>query len=75
MTDAYIEALNLEPYQKRVLKEERDLNESIEKLNNFIASLEFTQLPEDEQILLNQQHHAMLDLARILKKRTDKFNG
>lgn len=57
------------PHQQRVIDEEKELNDKVSKLNNFIASELFKAVDSKEQDLLYQQFNAMSTYHNILKQR------
>lgn len=57
------------PHQQRVIDEEKELNDKVSKLNNFIASELFKAVDSKEQNLLYQQFNAMSTYHNILKQR------
>lgn len=64
----------LEPYQERVIVEARELNEKIEKLDEFIENNSiFKSLSEENQILYIQQVRSMQYYFGILIERIKKF--
>lgn len=67
----------MEPYQQRVIEEHDELNIKIVKLERFMASEAFTELPDWESELLNQQYLYMGYYLGVLSQRirTFKENG
>lgn len=64
----------LAPHEDRVVTEANELNNKIEKLNNFIlTSPTFKSLVEENQTLLIQQVRGMQYYFGILVERIDKF--
>jgi hypothetical protein len=65
--------MNLQPHQERVVKEHRKLDKKLNKLRDFIASQQFSQVDIDEQQRLIRQAAAMQEYACILMERVDHF--
>lgn len=63
----------MKAYQRRVIKEKRELDEKAERLNAFIASLEFNTLPPIEQLALTIQWDAMMLYSKVLGNRISRF--
>ena len=64
---------SLQPYQMRVVRENMDLMDKIEKLESFINSTMFSTLSDEERVLLRMQHGYMSLYAGILQKRINNF--
>lgn len=64
----------LEPHQKRVVEEKKDLDAKIEKLGPFLQTKIFQGLPAIERIRLARQHDVMREYSTILGQRIDWFN-
>jgi hypothetical protein len=64
----------MEAFQERVVAEQRELGEKIDKLKAFIMeSPTFKTLPVAEQQRLNRQCDAMLEYFNILGERITAF--
>ena len=63
----------MEPHQQRVVDEKLQLDEKLEKLNNFFMNPIFKTLNVEEQDRLIVQSHYMAQYSRILKERIDCF--
>lgn len=61
------------PHQQRVVDEERELDERLRKLHDFIGTPTFNGLPVAEQDRLGNQYVAMSSYARILAERIAAF--
>lgn len=66
---------DLPPHQQRMLAEFADLSVRLDKLNNFILSDKFDELPADEQRRLGAQQRAMEAYRTALSARIDVFYG
>ncbi|MNF98534.1 hypothetical protein D3C84_813960 [compost metagenome] len=64
---------HLPPHQQRVVAEEEQLADRIQKLETFLATPLYAGLPEDERQLLKMQADAMVLYLGILNTRTAKF--
>lgn len=71
-TDARL--FNMKPHEERVVKEAEELEEKINKLDNFIKSALFESLPDLDQGLLATQLSAMFTYYGILVLRIEKFD-
>lgn len=66
---------NYEPHELRVIEEETQLNERLNKLDAFISSNElFYELEENVQTLLIEQRVHMRGYSAVLAKRIAGFN-
>ena len=63
----------MQPHQERVVAEQNELGEKLNKLKAFIVNPIFKTLPEAEQKLLNRQYDAMLEYYNILGERITAF--
>jgi len=63
----------MENYQKRVLDEKADLEVKLISLTQFINSINFAILVEEESLLLFDQLIAMREYFNILKLRVARF--
>ena len=61
------------PHQERVVKEEQELDEKIEKLNNFLGTSIFASLDTREQERLSRQLYHMQCYSSILAERIVAF--
>lgn len=61
-------------WQQRVINEEKELSEKIDKLVIFIDSFGFAKLDVDEQYMLKRQLNAMLLYSEALSDRISVFN-
>jgi len=64
----------LEDWLVRLQEEYVELNDKLNKLNNFIVSDSFRQLNVIQQTLLDQQRLIMLEYSDILKQRINTSN-
>lgn len=63
------------PYQQRAIDEKTELDERIEKLNKFLATGTFAELPQDEQDRMQRQAKYMRRYSEILGQRIEAFHG
>lgn len=63
----------MQPHQQRVSDEKAELDERIGKLGAFIHGDVFPTLPGADQLLLIEQHSAMIVYSEILAKRIARF--
>jgi hypothetical protein len=63
----------MKPHQERVVQERKDLDEKIDKLDEFIDGEIFKTLPKDEQDRLVVQSAAMTNYSDILYARINAF--
>jgi len=64
----------MEAHQERVVIEQSELREKLDKLKHFIMeSPIFKTLPKEEQSRLNRQYDAMLEYYNILGERITAF--
>jgi hypothetical protein len=63
----------MKPHQERVVQENKDLEEKIAKLDEFIDGEIFKTLPKDEQDRLVAQSAAMTNYSDILYTRISAF--
>lgn len=64
----------LASHQQRVILEQGELNDKIEKLNSFLDASIFATLETAEQIRLQRQLTAMINYRDILLERIAAFN-
>ncbi|WBF05205.1 hypothetical protein [Burkholderia phage CSP3] len=64
---------HLAPHQQRVVIEKDDLDERTEKLERFIPSQKFHELPTEERDRLRRQYHLMVALSAVLGERIAAF--
>lgn len=68
---------NFAPHEQRVLEEQQQLQEKIDKLRAFINSYKgkFSELPsEDKKNLVDQEYH-MSEYHRVLLRRIQRFTA
>lgn len=64
----------MEPYQQRVVDEKRELDNKIDKLNQFAQNSPiFGKMNLKDQELLLEQLDIMFDYTEILSKRIERF--
>lgn len=63
----------LEPYQLRMIEEEKQLFEKLDTLIGFIASSKFDGLEEKDKDLLEQQGVHMGRYLEVLRERIKRF--
>ena len=63
----------LQPHQQRVVEEKNDLGVRRGKLLDFLSGDKIHDLPEDDQLLLQDQCNAMTTYLEILEKRIARF--
>jgi len=63
----------MQPHEERVVKEQADLNEKINKLNAFIGGDIFNGLPEEDRALLEEQSRWMSAYSGVLRERIKRF--
>lgn len=56
-------------FQDRLVIEEHELNEKINKLNYFMQGATFASLNETQRALMTEQYRAMIKYQDVLKKR------
>lgn len=62
------------PHQQRVIEEEKELKNRLDKLQEFIVNSDvFKQLPPIEQNLMNQQYYHMKLYWALLQERISRF--
>lgn len=65
----------MEDWQKRVIQEQKELDEKRDKLDKFLVSSNFFALDSDVQKLMRQQSQAMEKYSSILRRRIVKFSA
>lgn len=66
--------MDFKPHEQRVIQERNDLNEKIQKLDDFIERNDlFKELPSRDQELMTSQYNVMLQYVRILNERIGRF--
>jgi hypothetical protein len=65
--------MELQPHQQRVVEERAELEVRIGKLQVFITSEKFADVPDAEQGRLVLQHHIMTILSLVLEQRIAAF--
>lgn len=63
----------MKEYQKRVIFENGDLKDKIDKLSLFTRIKIFNSLPEDEQVRLKKQLSLMKEYSSVLSERINLF--
>lgn len=61
------------PHQERVVQEEKELGDKLEKLTAFFSNPTFKTLPDDERCLLRLQAVFMANYDAILQERIAHF--
>lgn len=64
----------LEPHQQRVVEEKDELDERIKKLDVFLRSSIYLNLPTPERSRLSMQRYHMGAYSEILGQRIDAFS-
>lgn len=67
--------VTLAPWQQRVVQEQAELSEKVEKLEAFLGSDQVEQLPTDQQDWLDLQCRAMALYLDVLNKRIAGFGA
>lgn len=65
--------MQLKPHQERVVIEQKELAEKLEKLTAFTFTDTFAALPAPEQERLNRQHGIMEQYVNVLGERIAAF--
>jgi hypothetical protein len=63
----------MEPHQQRVVEEEKELNDKLSKLRQFLASQSFVGIQPEEQIRLIRQAQYMTQYVHVLQERIKAF--
>ena len=63
----------MEAYQVRVVEEKQDLDSKLEKLNLFVTSTKFDDVPLPEQERLKKQLLIMKEYSQVLSDRIAVF--
>jgi hypothetical protein len=63
----------VEPHQERVVAEEAQLVERLDKLEAFLHDDRFVKLADEDKELLERQVRLMREYADILKERIARF--
>jgi hypothetical protein len=63
----------MQPHQKRVIDEKKELDDKIEALTNFIGTPTYHSITHQDQFLLRRQLVAMSEYSAILRERIDLF--
>ena len=63
----------LEPHQQRVVDENKELKEKIDKLQSFMLSPKWKELQDIDQYLLSSQLQVMQTYSQILFQRITRF--
>jgi len=61
-------------WQKRVMSEKTGVDENLKRLNDFMETDRFWELPNVDQSLLRHQATVMQDYSETLRKRIERFN-
>lgn len=64
---------DIQPHQQRVLDEQNELAERLNKLQVFVGSKKFNEVAEPERGLLLEQMHQMTAYYVTLTKRVDSW--
>jgi hypothetical protein len=65
----------MQPFQQRVVGECRELRGKLDKLNEFVQTEMFNQLPHVEKGRMLRQRSLMSDYADVLDERIANFNS
>jgi hypothetical protein len=63
----------MKAYQRRVIKEKKELDKKAERLNAFISSIQFDSVPPIEQLALTIQYQVMNLYSLVLLNRISRF--
>lgn len=63
----------MQPHEQRVVDEASDLGEKLSKLNDFLLTDRFSELPDDDRILLMRQQGQMDGYYHTLQHRITRF--
>jgi len=63
----------MESWQKRVIREKKQLDERLEKLTTFINSMTAIKKTSPDHLLLTRQQNLMREYSDILDARIAKF--
>ena len=63
----------MQPHQQRVVEEVHELRGKLDKLNQFVQTEMFNQLPADERARLMKQRTLMDEYAGVLDERIAHF--
>ncbi len=61
----------MEGFKQRLVKEQEELKERINKLNIFISSQSFMNLDVQQKTLISEQHNIMTQYLNVLNLRID----
>lgn len=61
------------PYQQRVIEEQSQLNDRINKLDDFTLNLKFDQVNLTEQIDMLYQLRVMREYEEVLKRKIQRW--
>lgn len=64
----------MEDWQQRVIEEEKELGEKINKLMYFLESEKFLELPFQDKSTLWKQFYGMIDYRAALQERIARFS-
>jgi hypothetical protein len=65
----------VQPFQQRVVEESRELRYKLDKLNTFVETEMFNQLPVDEKDRMQRQRSLMDQYADVLDERILHFSA
>lgn len=63
----------MQPHQKRVIDEKKELDAKIEALTHFIGTPTYHSITHQDQFLLRRQLVSMSEYSAILRERIDLF--
>ena len=63
----------MQTHQQRVVDEQKELGDKLDKLSTFFSNPIFATLPVEEQMRLEQQKHFMHGYNEVLKSRIEAF--
>ncbi len=63
----------MQPHQERVIEEEKELSEKLNKLGEFIHGDVFHALPDEDKELLQDQDDHIRAYVNVLRKRIERF--
>lgn len=63
----------MEDWQQRVVQEQKELQERLDKLMMFLDTEKFYKLPQEDKKLFWKQFYGMIDYNEALKLRIEKF--
>ena len=63
--------MGLSDFEIRLIEETEELAQKTNKLNDFMRTQKFYELPRPHKDLLYEQYHAMLNYLQVLGKRLE----